>query len=58
MINYSLLTTASNVLISIKGVVHPKCKILRFFTHPQVVTNLHEFLCSAEHKIRDFEECG
>ncbi len=31
-------------------------KILSSFTHPQVVPNLHEFLCSAEHKGRYFEE--
>ncbi len=28
------------------------------FTHPQVVLNLYEFLCSAEHKGRYSEECG
>ncbi len=32
MMNYSLLTTASNILISIKCVVHPKLKIISFFT--------------------------
>ncbi len=31
-------------------------KILSSFTHPQVVPNLYEFLCSAEHKGRYFEE--
>ncbi len=40
----------------IKGIVHPKMKILSSFTHPQVVPNLYEFLCSAEHKGRYFEE--
>ncbi len=38
--------------IYIKGIVHPK------ITHPQVVPNLYEFLCSAEHKGRYCEECG
>ncbi len=33
-----------------KGIVHPNMKILSSFTHPQVVTNLYEFLCSAKHK--------
>ncbi len=33
-------------------------KILSSFTHPQVVPNLYEFLCSAEHKGRYSEECG
>jgi len=31
-------------------------KILSSFTHPQVVANLYEFLSSAEHKGRYFEE--
>ncbi len=44
--------------ICLKGIVHPKMKILSAFTHPQVVPNLYEFLCSAEHKGRYSEECG
>ncbi len=35
-----------------KGTVHPKMKILSSLTHPQVVLNLHEWVCSAEHKGR------
>jgi len=31
-------------------------KILSSFTHPQIVANLYEFLSSAEHKGRYFEE--
>ncbi len=42
----------------LKGIVHPKMKILSSFTHPQVVPNLYECLCSAEHKGRYFEDCG
>ncbi len=42
--------------VALKGIVHPKMKILSSFTHPQVVPNLYEFLCSAEHKGRYFEE--
>jgi len=30
----------------IKGLVHPKMKILSAFTHPQVVPNLYVFICS------------
>jgi len=41
---------------SLKGILHPKMKILSSFTHPQVVSNLYEFLSSAEHKGRYFEE--
>ncbi len=41
---------------SLTGIVHPKMKILSF-TNPQVVSNLYEFLSSAEHKRWDFEEC-
>ncbi len=42
----------------IKGIVHPKMIILSSFTHPQVVPNLYECLCSAEHKGRYSEQCG
>ncbi len=42
----------------IKGIVHPKMKIVSSFTHPQVVPNLYECLCSAEHIGRYSEECG
>ncbi len=42
----------------IKGIVHPKLKILSSFTLPQVVPDLYECLCSAEHKGRYSEECG
>ncbi len=41
----------------IKGIVHPKMKILSSFIHPQVVPNLYECLCS-EHKGRYSEEWG
>ncbi len=33
-------------------------KILSSFTLPQVVPNLYECLCSAQHKGRYSEECG
>ncbi len=33
-------------------------KILSSFTHSQVVLNLYECVCSAEHKGRYSEECG
>ncbi len=42
----------------VKGLVHPKMKMLSSFTHPQVVPNLYECLCSDEHKGRYSEECG
>jgi len=45
----------SSVLL--KGIVHPKMKILSPFTHPQVVPNLNVFICSAVHKGRYLEEC-
>jgi len=34
----------------VKGLVHPKMKILSVFTHPHVVLNPYVFICSAEHK--------
>ncbi len=33
-------------------------KILSSFTHPRVVPNLYECVCSAEHKGRYSEQCG
>ncbi len=42
----------------LKGIVHPKMKILSSFTHPQVFPNLYECHCSDEHKGRYSEECG
>ncbi len=44
--------------IAIKGIVHPKMKIMSSFTHPQVVPYLYECICSAEYKGRYSEECG
>jgi len=41
---------------NILKILHPKLKILLLFTHPQVFVNLYEFLSSAEHKGRCFEE--
>ncbi len=39
----------------VKGIVHPKMKMLSSFPHPHVVPNLYIFLY-VEHKIRYFEE--
>ncbi len=46
------------MLTKVKGIVQPKMKILSSYTHPQLVPNLYECLCSAEHKGRYSEECG
>ncbi len=43
------------VYLTLKGIVHPKLKILSSFTHP-VFLNLFECVCSAEHKGRYSEE--
>ncbi len=48
----------SYIKTDIKGIVHLKMKIVSSFTHPEVVPNLYECLCSAEHKGRYSEECG
>ncbi len=40
----------------LKGIVHPKMKIVSSFTLSQVFPNLYECLCSAEHKGRYSEE--
>ncbi len=44
--------------MNVKGIVHPKMKIISSFTRPQVFPNLYECVCSAEHKGRYSEECG
>ncbi len=49
---------AQKLQLSLKGIVHPKITIVSSFTHPRVVPNLYECLCSAEHKGRYSEECG
>jgi len=43
-------------IIVLKGILHPKMKMLSSFTQPQVVANLYEFLSFAEHQGRYFEE--
>ncbi len=43
------------VTVFIKGIVHPKMKILSLFT-PHVVPNLYKFPFYVEHKRRYFEE--
>ncbi len=52
------IVVLSGIIPVLKGIVHPKMKILSSFTHPQVVPNLYECRCSAEHKGRYSEECG
>lgn len=37
--------------------VHPKIKLLSWFTNPFVFSNLYNWLSSAEHIIRPFEKC-
>ncbi len=51
-----LLAIATIKAQRLKGIVHPKMKILSSFIHPQVAPNLYEFLCSAEHRGRYFED--
>ncbi len=48
----------NNKISQIKGIVHPKMKILSWFTRHHVVPNLYECICSAEHKERNSDECG
>jgi len=48
MLVHSALTNV--IKIFIKGLVHPKMKILSVFTHPHVVPNLYGFICYAEHR--------
>ncbi len=47
-------TLVQRPILTIKGIVSPKMKILSSFT--QVVPTLYEYFFSDEHKIRYFEE--
>jgi len=51
------MNTWTYISTCLKGLVHPKMKILSVFTHPHVVPNLHVFIFSAEDKGRYLEEC-
>ncbi len=57
--HFQLLSTCDKYRLPkhFKGIVHSKIKILSLFTHPQVVPNLYECLCSAENEGRYSEEC-
>ncbi len=50
-------TLKRSLLSWVKGTVRPKLKILSSFTHPRVVPDLNECVCS-EHKGRYSEVCG
>jgi len=58
MVRISSLCNKPAASYLIKGLVHPKMKILSSFTHPQVVQNLYVFLSPAEHKSGYFEQYG
>jgi len=54
----SIVFSLSHAFVNgIKGLVHPKMKILSVFTHPHVVPNLYVLICSAEQEERYLEEC-
>ncbi len=50
--------TVDSAVALLKEIVHLKMKTLSSSTQPQVVPNLYECLCSAEHKQRYSEESG
>lgn len=54
----SLLFCNCKLAEIMKRTVYPKLKPLSSFTHPQVATNLYQFLSSVEHKIRSFKNVG
>jgi len=41
----------------LKGLVHPKKKILSVFTHPHVIQDVHVFLSSVEKKLVHSKKC-
>ncbi len=50
LINSESMPPAGGFNFTFKGTVHPKMRIVSSFTHPGVVPNLYECVCSAEHK--------
>ncbi len=46
-----LITKKTTILLKIR---HPKMKILSSLNHPHIVSNLYNFLSSADHKRRTF----
>jgi len=54
---YATNTANCSILLAHFAFKEMKMKIVSSFTHPHVVPNLYEFLSSAEHKKRYFEEC-
>ncbi len=39
-------------MLCIKGLVHPKKKILSLITHPHVISNTQDIRSSSEHRLR------
>ncbi len=52
--NASLLNQSVN---SVKGLVHPKMKICLFFTHPQSIIGVYDFLLSDESNRSNIKNC-
>jgi len=46
--NYEQICDIDVLPVDLKGILHPKMKMLSWFTHPNVVATLYEFLSSAE----------
>ncbi len=44
-----------SVTCAIKGIVHPKMKMMSLITHPHVIPNPKDLCSSSEHKLRYFE---
>jgi len=40
--------------IALKGLVHPKMKMMSLITHPHVIPNPKDLRSSSEHKLRYF----
>ncbi len=57
VLSYQNLQFSDSWRSAVKGIVHPKLKMLSSFNHPQVVPNLYECFCSAEQKGIYLEEC-
>jgi len=49
--NYEQICDIDVLPVDLKGILHPKMKMLSWFTHPNVVATLYEFLSSAEEDV-------
>ncbi len=48
----AVLTTTTSICLVVKGIVHPKMKMLCLYAYPQGIQDVGDFVSSVEHKWR------